>query len=62
MTREDDKLIAAVLRELAEMKALGIRVPRKAFSLARDLKADEYYESAKVSAIADLVIRHAEID
>ena len=60
MTRQDDKLIAAVLRELAEIKALDIRVPRKAFSLARDLKADEY-ESATVSEIADLIIRHAEM-
>lgn len=45
-----------VLKELEEMKALGMEVPDKAFALAREDEEMKDYENMKVSECADLLI------
>ena len=47
---------ADVEKELNAMKTIGMAVPDKAFTLARDVKSMAEYESMSVSECADLLV------
>ena len=50
-----------VTLELTEMKKIGMRVPKKAFALAKDLKVMAEYEDMNTTECSDLLISIADI-
>lgn len=56
MTNSVKKFSDDVVKELEEMKKLGIKVNKKAFENARNLEEMAEYENMKVSECADLMI------
>ena len=56
MTNSVQKFSDDVVKELQEMKKIGIKVSDKAIMNARNLKEMAEYENMKVSECADLII------
>ena len=45
-----------VTKELSELKKVGVRVPKKAFDMAKDESKMKEYENMKIGECADLLI------
>ena len=57
-TTTPTRFVTDLLQELKTMKAIGMRVPKNAFTLA-ETTGDEYGDDMSVSEAADLIIQLA---
>ncbi len=58
---EVEKFAKQVELEMTEMKKIGMRVPKKAFTMIKNLEDMEDYMNMKTSECADLIIDLASI-